>query len=110
QADSDEDFAAEVQPDTFISPQRYEIKGNQLQSLAASYAILQPSFTIVPAFAWQKLNNAGPERDLKEAAGLVSFIDPRHLVFIQSEGEFKQEFHGGEEEFSFAVGARFAKN
>jgi hypothetical protein len=110
QGDSDEDFAAEVQPNVFESPQSYSVTGNQLQSLSASYAILQKSFTIVPAFAWQRLSNGGPKRELKQTAGLVSFIDPQHLVFIQSEGDFKQQFNGGEDEFAFAAAVRFKKN
>src|SRR5262245_4880624 len=40
QTDSHEDFAAEVQPNVFQSDQHYTIKGNQLQSLSVSYAIL----------------------------------------------------------------------
>jgi hypothetical protein len=110
QADSDEDFAAEIQPNVFESAQSHSISGNQLQSLSASYAILQKSFTIVPAFSWQRLSNAGPERDLKATAGLVSFIDPQHLVFVQSEGNFKEQFNGGEDEFAFAAAVRFKKN
>jgi long-chain fatty acid transport protein len=106
QGDSDEDIAAEVQPDIFESSQRYSLSGNQFQSVSASYAIVKKDYAFVPAFSWQRLSSLGPERTLKETAGLVSFIDPRKLIFVQSEGDYREEFRGGEDELAFGMGVR----
>src|SRR3990172_7983460 len=54
QGDSDEDFAEEVFPDRFESQQRYSVSGHQFQALSGSYAIQGRTFTVVPAFAWQR--------------------------------------------------------
>jgi long-subunit fatty acid transport protein len=106
QADSREDFAAEVQPDVFQSQQRYDVTGNQFQSVGGSFAIERKTYAIVPAFSFQRLSSIGPERTLKETAGLVSFIDPRHLVFTQSQGDYQEKFQGGEDELAFGMGVK----
>jgi hypothetical protein len=106
QGDSREDFAAEVQPNTFESAQRYDISGNQFQSVGASYSITKKNYALVPAFSFQRLSSVGPERSLKETAGLVSFIDPRRLIFIQSEGNYQEKFQGGEDELAFGMGIK----
>lgn len=110
QGDSDEDFAAEVEPNRFESAQKYSVSGNQLQSASFSYAIVQKDFAVVPAFGWQRLSNVGPMRKLKETAGLVSFIDPRRLIFVQSEGDYEEDFRRGEEEYVFGAGIRFKQS
>jgi hypothetical protein len=102
--DTDEDFAEEVFPDRFESAQRFGISGSQLQALGVSYAIQGKSFTVVPAFSWQRLAATGPERQLKETAGVVEFIE--RDIFFQSEGLFIEDIKDDEEEFTFAVGAR----
>jgi len=104
--DSDEDIAQEVEPTRFVSQQRYAIKGNQLQSISGSYAFPGRKYAFVPAFSWQRLSTLGPERDLKEPASVVEFLDPQHTSYIQSQGNFNQEFKGGEEEYAFALGVR----
>jgi long-chain fatty acid transport protein len=109
-ADSDEDFSAQVFPNRFESQQRYEISGNQFQSVGGSYTYRSPKFTLVPAFVWQRTSVLGPKRDLKETAGLVQFTDPQRIEFFQSEGLFSQEFKGGEEELAFGLGAGFFRS
>lgn len=103
-ADSDEDFSEEVFPDRFESAQRFGISGNQLQAIGVSYAFQGKNFTIVPAFAWHRLAATGPERELKETAGVVEFLE--RDIFVQSEGLFLEDVKDDEEEFTFAVAAR----
>jgi long-subunit fatty acid transport protein len=102
--DSDEDFSEEVFPNRFESAQRFAISGDDLQAIGVSYAFQNQSFAIVPAFAWHRLSATGPERELKETAGVVEFLD--RDSFIQSEGIFTEETKDDEEEFTFAIGAR----
>jgi long-chain fatty acid transport protein len=103
-SDSDEDFSDEVFPDRFESKQRFDVSGNQFQTLAFSYGFQGKEFTIVPAFAWHRLAATGPERQLKELAGVVEF--PSRTVFFQSEGIFSEEINDDEEEFTFGIAAR----
>jgi long-subunit fatty acid transport protein len=105
--DTDEDFSEEVFPDRFESGQRFSISGDQLQAIGVSYAFQGKSFTLVPAFAWHRLAATGPERELKELAGVVEF--PTRTTFFQSEGTFVEQFKDDEEEFSFALSARASK-
>ena len=102
--DTDEDFAGEVFPNRFESTQRFSITGSQLQAIGVSYGFQGKTFTVVPAFSWHRLAATGPERELKETAGVVEFIN--RDVFFQSEGIFLEDIKDDEEEFSFAVGAR----
>ncbi len=105
--DSDEDFAEEVFPNRFESAQRFAISGDQLQAIGVSYAIQGKTFAFVPAFSWQRLAATGPERQLKETAGAVEFLD--RTIFIQSEGLFSEEIKDDEEEFTFAFAAQASK-
>ncbi|HJZ13219.1 MAG TPA: hypothetical protein VJ521_13775, partial [Acidobacteriota bacterium] len=41
---------------------------------------------------------------MKETAGFVDFLSPRDLIFVQSEGNFNQEWKGAEDEFTFGIG------
>ncbi len=106
QADSDEDFSPEIFANRFESKQRFEVKGNQLSALSASYAIRKQKVTFVPAFSWQKTSVSGPKRDLKERAGVVEFLTP--AVFFQSEGTFTEEAKHGDEEYSGAFAVNFS--
>jgi long-chain fatty acid transport protein len=108
--DSREDFSAMVFPNRFDSEQRYEITGNQFQSIAGSYTFHSRKFVFVPAFAWQRNSTLGPTRDLKEAAGLVQFTNPQRIEFFQSQGLFSEEFKGGEDELAFGLGTGFWKS
>ena len=105
--DSDEDFSEEIFTNRFESAQRFEISGDDLQSISLSWAFQGKSFTLVPAFAWHRLAASGPERQLKETAGMVTFLS--NDTFIQSEGIFAEEFKDDEEEFSFGVAALATK-
>ena len=102
--DSDEDFSDEIFPDRFESKQRFALTGNQFQAVGVSYGIQNENFTIVPAFAWQRLAATGPERQLKEEAGVVEFLS--NTVFFQSQGTFFEEVKDDEEEFSFGIAAK----
>ena len=101
--DSDEDLAAVAFPNRFESQQRFAVSGKQLQALSFSYEIAGQKTSWYPAFAWQRLPSVGPKMELKEIAGVVEFVDPDNLIFFQSEGDFDQEFQGGEDEYSFAL-------
>ena len=105
--DSDEDFSDEVFPDRFESIQRFEVSGNQLQAISFSYGFQGKAVTIVPAFAWHRLASTGPERQLKEQAGVVEFTS--RTEFFQSEGIFSEEIKDDEEEFAFGIAARASK-
>src|SRR5688500_18021437 len=72
--DSDEDLSEEVFPNRFESGQRFEISGRDLQAIGVSYSFQGKSFTLAPAFAWHCLAATGPERRLKETAGMVEFL------------------------------------
>ena len=105
--DSDEDFSDEIFPDRFESKQRFGVSGNQFQAVGVSYGIQSKSVMIVPAFAWQRLASTGPERQIKEQAGVVEFLS--RTVFFQSEGTFSEEIKDDEEEFTFGISARASK-
>ncbi len=105
--DSDEDFSDEVFPDRFESIQRFEVSGNQFQGVSFSYGFQTKNISIVPAFAWHRLASTGPERQLKEQAGVVEFVS--NTVFFQSEGTFLEEIKDDEEEFAFGIAARASK-
>ncbi len=105
--DSDEDFADEIFPDRFESKQSFEVTGDQFQAVGVSYGIQTERMTIVPAFAWQRLAATGPERLIKQEAGVVEFLS--NTVFFQSEGTFSEEIKDDEEEFSFGIAARASK-
>lgn len=106
--DNNEDFAAEVQPDTYESPQRFALKGNQFSSFAVSYTFQTRSYRFTPLFAWHRTDYSSPRRNLKEPAGLVNFITPQ--VFFQSEGSFSESRKGGDEEWAFGIAAMASKD
>ncbi len=106
-SDSDEDFSDEVFVNRFESEQRLSIRGDQLQAISVSYAFQSKNFAIVPAFAWQRLSSTGPERALKDIAGVVEFTS--RTTFFQSEGTYREEFRDDEEEFTFGLSARASK-
>ena len=71
--------------------------------MGISYAFQGKTFTVV-ALSWHRLAATGPERELKETAGVVEFIT--RDVFFQSEGIFLEDIKDDEEDSSFGVGAR----
>src|SRR5688500_11454424 len=95
--DSDEDFSEEVFPERFESEQRFSISGDDLTAIGVSYAFEGKNFVLVPAFAWHRLAATGPERELKDVAGVVEF--PTRTTFFQSEGSFVEEIEKDEEEY-----------
>jgi hypothetical protein len=106
QGDSDEDFAPEITNSSFNSKQRFSLSGNQIQALSGSYAFRKPGFTIVPAFAFQRLSIFSPHRDLKEA---VETQFSAGDVAETLTGSFQEEIKKGEDEYSFGVGASVRK-
>lgn len=107
-SDSDEDFAAEVQPNTFQSPQRYSLSGNRFNSFAFSYTFETKSHRFTPLVAWHRTSYLAPERSLKEPAGFMEFETQQ--VFFQSEGLFKEKIDGGENEWAVGMSAMVSKN
>jgi hypothetical protein len=106
QGDSDEDFASEVTSQSFNSKQRFSLSGNQIQALSVSYAFRNPGFTIVPAFAFQRLSIFSPQRVLKEPAETqFSTLDITGTLT----GSFQQELKKGEDEYAIGVGASINK-
>lgn len=101
--DSDEDFAAEAEPERLESKQRFTVSGNQFQALVVAYSFRTQKYNFVPAFAWQRTSSPGPERELKETAGVVEFFTEGD--FFESEGLFREKFQGAENEYSFALAA-----
>lgn len=102
-SDSDEDFAQEVLPNTFQSPQRFSLSGNNFNSFAFAYTFETKKHRFTPMVAWHRTSYIAPERELKETAGFVNFVTPRD--FIQSEGLLKEKIDGGENEWAVGVSA-----
>ncbi len=86
-----------------ISNQPFSLSGNQFQAVAVSYAIRTPGFTIVPAFAFQRLSMIPPNRELQGTA-TADFAG-----FISSTGSFRQDFSKGDDEYTLGVGASLTK-
>lgn len=106
--DSDEDYAAEVQPNRFDSTQRFSISGNQLQSFSLSYSLATRKHTFVPMFAWQRPNLWGPDRQLKENAGMTVF--PNLPYYFQSQGLFQETTKGGDSELAFGMASALSRD
>lgn len=106
--DSDEDFAAEVQPNRFDDVQRFALTGNQFRSFAFAYTFQTKSYRFTPMVAWQRTDYAFPDRQLKETAGAVNFLTPQ--VFFQSEGTFQEETKSAEHEWAVGMSAMVSQN